>query len=304
MWLIWKFWFGSCVTERSKASTPTTSIHLHYCMQWLSFSRSVDRVLSSSRRLYCLSMHFWMHRPPPFTFRCILNRTVAWMSGTERWMVCCKLLRDKIAFQDPLRYQRASKWWQCCDRARVWNGQERQCCQLFWLFMKLNHSHFDRLPNLRLRTCGSSRGPLRVKPLDYRNPRHPPAMSCVRNNQSFHVFKQQQMMEQINNKSVKNMVDMTRRQSIHSLLECVVSCRVELNLLSPQPMHSYFIPSWLKMKDPGLFMRYKKFQVEVAGSKRCWCGCFIIDARVWRHEEKHSWPLLQWMYGCVESSRI
>jgi hypothetical protein len=68
MQLIWKFWFGSCVKERSKASTPTTSIHLHYCMQRLSFSHSVDRVLSSSRRLYCLSTHFWMHRPPPFTF--------------------------------------------------------------------------------------------------------------------------------------------------------------------------------------------------------------------------------------------
>jgi hypothetical protein len=59
-----------------------------------------------------MSQKFWerAHVLTSPAFRCILNCTAAWMSATERWMVCCELLWDKIAFQDPLRYQRASKW--------------------------------------------------------------------------------------------------------------------------------------------------------------------------------------------------
>jgi hypothetical protein len=84
------------------------------------------------------------------TFCCILNHTAAWMSGTER----CAHRGTNVR----------SKWWQYCDWAWVWNGQEQQHCQWFQLF-ELNHSHLDRMPNLRSWTCGSSRGPWQVKPL-------------------------------------------------------------------------------------------------------------------------------------------
>jgi hypothetical protein len=49
----------------------------------MSFSHSVDRVLSSSRRSHCLSMHFWMHRPPPFTFWFTIQGDSSWWSPCQ-----------------------------------------------------------------------------------------------------------------------------------------------------------------------------------------------------------------------------
>ena len=181
---------------------PTQLMHSFYIiLHARSFSGSVDRLLSGSRRSIsgCITR---LHSPSdsPSAIRLTIHHPICLATihtllhlesycglGEWYWTLdgCYESLRDKIAYQDPLRYQRASKWWQCCDWARVWNGQERQHCQWFKLsrvprLVELNHSYLDLMPNLRYGHTVVQEGPGGLNLLNYRSPRHPLAMSCVR----------------------------------------------------------------------------------------------------------------------------
>jgi hypothetical protein len=62
-------------------------------------------------------------------------------------------------------------------------------------------------------------------------------------------------------------------------------------------MQSHFIPSLLKMKDSGLLMRYKQFQVEIATKWRGPSSFVSFWLKLWKWGFKH-------VGGCVSLSLV
>jgi len=173
---------------------PTQLIHSFYIiLHARSFSRSVDRVLSGSRRRIsgCIAR---LHSPSdsPSAIRFTIHHPIyhphfvaSWIALRPGWVVLNVgwVLREPTGQDSIPRPPEVPACVQVVAMLRLSSGLKwprTATLSVIPTLWELNHSYLDLMPNLRYGHAVVQEGPGGLNLLNYRSPRHPLAMSCVR----------------------------------------------------------------------------------------------------------------------------